>query len=157
MVEEKKFSVEQFIPTHLWDEFRYLRKGNKRSLKELVRREGNERARRRAITEDGRLVILAADHAARGIMSSGIDELGMANRVNYIGRILRVICGNPQIDGVMGTPDVLEDLLLLNYLNKEHGGGDFLDGRLLIGCMNRLGLKDAIFELDDGLSGYSAA
>jgi DhnA family fructose-bisphosphate aldolase class Ia len=150
------FSVEQFIPAPLWDESRELRKSDKRSLKELVKREGNERARRRKITEDGRLVILAADHAARGIMSSGIDELGMANRMNYIGRILRVICGNPQIDGVMGTPDVLEDLILFNYLNKEHRGDDFLAGRLLIGCMNRLGLKDAVFELDDGLSGYTA-
>jgi len=151
------FAVEQFIPAPLWDEFKLLRKDNKQSLKELVKHEGNERARRRAITEDGRLIILAADHAARGIMSSGIDEFGMANRVNYIGRILRVICGNPQVDGVMGTPDVLEDLILFNYLNKQHGGDDFLAKRLLIGCMNRLGLKDAVFELDDGLSGYTAA
>jgi Cgl0159-like len=157
MVKKEGFAVEQFIPEHLWNEFRNLRKENKWSLKELVKREGNERARRRDITRDGRLVILAADHAARGIMSSGIDELGMANRMNYIGRILRVICGNPQIDGVMGTPDILEDLILFNYLAKEHGGNDFLRRRLLIGCMNRLGLKDAIFELDDGLSGYTAA
>jgi hypothetical protein len=151
------FAVGQFIPLPLWGELIRLRKNNKRYLKELVKREGNERARRKSITEDGRLIIVAADHPARGIMSSGIDKLGMANRMNYIGRILRVICGNPQIDGVMGTPDVLEDLLLFNYLNKEHGGDDFLDERLLIGCMNRLGLKDAIFELDDGLSGYTAA
>lgn len=156
MVKKEGFAIEQFIPAYLWNEFRNLRKENKQSLRELVKHEGNERARRPVITENGRLVILAADHPARGIMSSGIDEFGMANRINYIGRILRVICGNPQIDGVMGTPDVLEDLLLFNYLNKEHGGDDFLGGRLLIGCMNRLGLKDAIFELDDGLSGYTA-
>lgn len=157
MAKEKVFDVEQFIPIPLWAEFLNLRKGNKKSLKELVKREGNERTRRREITQDGRLIILAADHAARGIMSSGIDELGMANRVNYIGRILRVICGNPQIDGVMGTPDVLEDLILFNYVSKQFGGEDFLNNRMLIGCMNRLGLKDAVFELDDGLSGYSAA
>lgn len=157
MAKEKVFNVEQFIPVQLWDDFLQLRKSNKRNLKELVKREGNERTRRRALTDDGHLIILAADHAARGIMSSGIDEYGMANRVNYIGRILRVICGNPQIDGIMGTPDVLEDLILFNFVSKQRGGEDFLAGRLLIGCMNRLGLKDAIFELDDGLSAYSAA
>ncbi|HEY32471.1 MAG TPA: hypothetical protein G4O10_05135 [Dehalococcoidia bacterium] len=156
MAKKQEFAVGRFIPSPLWDELIRLRKNNKRYLRELVKREGNERARRNTITDDGRLIILAADHTARRIMSSGIDKLGMANRINYIGRILRVICGNPQIDGVMGTPDVLEDLLLFNYLNKEHGGDDFLDRRLLIGCMNRLGLKDAIFELDDGLSGYGA-
>ena len=157
MTKPKEFQVEQFIPAKLWDELRELRKDGKRRLRELVKREGNERSRRKRLTDDGNLMILAADHPARGIMSSGIDETGMAHRLNYIGRILRVICGNQQVDGIMGTPDVLEDLILLNYLNKQHDGDDFLAGRLLIACMNRLGLKDAVFELDDGLSAYTAA
>lgn len=150
------FNVNEFLPDKLWLELKDLRKQRKPELKELVKREANERVRREILTNDGALMIIAADHPARGMMSSGIDELGMARRVNFLSRILRVICGNHQVDGVMGTPDVLEDLILLNYLGKQHGGEDFLSNRVLIGCMNRLGLKDAVFELDDGLSAYKA-
>jgi len=157
MIEAKKFDVVDFLPAQLWGELKQLRKRSKVYLKELVKKEGNERVRREELTKDGNLMIIAADHAARGIISSGIDELGMAYRMNYIGRILRVICGNSQVDGVMGTPDVLEDLILFNHLTKQHGGEGFLSGRLLIGSMNRLGLKGAVFELDDGLSAYMAA
>ena len=157
MIEARKFEVNEFLPAELWGELKELRKCRKVDLKELVKKEANGRTRRQELTQDGNLMIIAADHPARGIISSGIDELGMAHRMSYIGRILRVICGNPQVDGVMGTPDVLEDLLLFNYLTKQHGGEDFLSGRLLLGCMNRLGLKGAVFELDDGLSAYTAA
>jgi hypothetical protein len=150
------FNLSEFLPDELWLELKNLRKRRKTELKELVKREANERPRREVLTNDGVLMIIAADHPARGIMSSGIDKLGMAQRENFLGRILRVICGNPQVDGVMGTPDVLEDLILFNYLVKQHGGEDFLSHRLLIGCVNRLGLKDAVFELDDGLSAYKA-
>lgn len=156
MTEVKKFDVNEFLPAEIWSELKELRKRRKGYLKELVKSEGNERVRREELTEDGNLIILATDGPARGIMSSGIDELAMANRRNYIGRILRVICGNPQVDGILGTPDVLEDLLLLNYLNKQHGGEDFLSRRLLIGVMNRLGIRDSVFELDDGMSAYTA-
>lgn len=150
------FDVSKFLPDKLWLELKNLRKQRKTDLKELVKREANERVRREILTNDGALMIIAADHPARGMMSSGVDGLGMAQRVNFLGRILRVICGNPQVDGVMGTPDVLEDLILFSYLVKQHGGEDFLPNRVLIGCMNRLGLKDAVFELDDGLSAYKA-
>lgn len=152
----EKFDMNEFLPAKIWNELKELRKRRKDYLKELVKSEGNERVRREELTEDGNLIILATDGPARGILSSGIDELAMACRRNYIGRILRVICGNPQVDGILGTPDVLEDLLLLNFLSKRHGIEDFLSRRLLIGVMNRLGIRDAVFELDDGMSAYTA-
>lgn len=155
MTEPMKFEVNRFLPAKLWSDLERLRKQNKSYLKELLKKEGNERKRRGELTKDGKLIIVAADHPARGIMASGIDQLGMANRMNFIGRILRVICGNSLIDGVMGTPDVLEDLILFNCLTKQHNGEDFLSDRLLIGCMNRLGLKGTVFEMDDGLSAYT--
>lgn len=155
MTEPMKFEVNRFLPAKLWSDLGTLRKLKKSYLKELLKKEGNGRKRRGELTKDGKLVIIAADHPARGIMSSGIDELGLANRMNFIGRILRVICGNSLVDGVMGTPDVLEDLILFNYLTKQHNGEDFLSDRLLIGCMNRLGLKGTVFEMDDGLSAYT--
>lgn len=150
------FNVNEFLPAKLWSELKELRKRRKDYLKELVKSEGNGRVRREELTEDGSLIIIATDGPARGIMSSGLGELEMACRKNYISRILRIICGNPQVDGVLGTPDVLEDLILLNYLTKQHGGDDFLSRRLLLGTMNRLGIRDAVFELDDGMSAYTA-
>jgi uncharacterized protein len=47
---------------------------------------------------------------------------------------------------VLGTADVLEDLLLLGAL----------DGKIVIGSMNRGGLAGAVFEIDDRFTGYDA-
>ena len=48
---------------------------------------------------------------------------------------------------MLGTPDVLEDLLLAGLL----------DDHLVIGSMNRGGLQGAVFELDDRFTAYDAA
>jgi hypothetical protein len=53
----------------------------------------------------------------------------------------------PGVDGVLGTADVIEDLLLLGAL----------DDKLVIGSMNRGGLAGTVFELDDRFTGYDAA
>ena len=52
----------------------------------------------------------------------------------------------PGVDGVLGTPDVLEDLLL----------SGLLDDKVVIGSMNRGGLQGATFELDDRFTAYDA-
>ena len=52
----------------------------------------------------------------------------------------------PGVDGVLGTADVLEDLLLLGAL----------EDKVVIGSMNRGGLAGASFELDDRFTGYDA-
>jgi hypothetical protein len=48
------------------------------------------------------------------------------------------------VDGVLGTPDVIEDLLLLGVL----------DGKVVIGSMNRGGLAGSAFEIDDRFTAY---
>jgi len=53
----------------------------------------------------------------------------------------------PGVDGVLATPDILEDLLLLGAL----------ENKVVIGSMNRGGLQGASFELDDRFTAYSAA
>jgi hypothetical protein len=98
------------------------------------------------IGPDGRLVIVAADHPARGALRAGRDRLAMADR----GRLLERLCialGRPGVHGVLGTADVLEDLLLLGAL----------DGKVVIGSMNRGGLAGTVFEIDDRFTGYDAA
>ena len=98
------------------------------------------RPRRRALTTDGRLVILAADHPARMVTTVGDDPLRMGNRAEYLGRILRVLQDSP-VDGLMGTPDILEDLLAADLLLQHSGRPPVLAERVLVGCMNRGGLR----------------
>jgi hypothetical protein len=55
--------------------------------------------------------------------------------------------GRPGVDGVLGTADIIEDLLLLGVL----------DDKVVIGSMNRGGLAGTVFEIDDRFTGYDAA
>jgi len=93
----------------------------------------------------GRLVLIAADHTARGILRAGRRETAMADRAGLLERLC-VALGRPGVDGVLGTADVLEDLLLLGAL----------EGKVVIGSMNRGGLAGTVFEIDDRFTGYDA-
>jgi hypothetical protein len=55
-----------------------------------------------------------------------------------------VALGRPGVDGVVGTADVIDDLLLLGAL----------EDKVVIGSMNRGGLHGAVFEFDDRFTGY---
>jgi hypothetical protein len=106
-------------------------------------------ARRRAasiVGPDGRLVIVAADHPARGALQAGRERLAMADRADLLERLC-VALARPGVSGVLGTADVLEDLLLLGALH----------GKIVIGSMNRGGLAGTVFEIDDRFTGYDAA
>src|SRR5690242_21637393 len=92
------------------------------------------------------MMIIAADHPARGALRAGADPLAMGNRADLLRRICTAL-ERPGVYGVLGTPDILEDLLLLGAL----------DGKVVIGSMNRGGLQGAVFELDDRFTGYDAA
>jgi hypothetical protein len=93
----------------------------------------------------GKLMIIAADHPARGALRAGADPLAMANRLDLLDRI-RTALARPGVNGVLGTPDILEDLLLLGTL----------DDKVVIGSMNRGGLAGTSFELDDRFTAYDA-
>jgi hypothetical protein len=106
-------------------------------------------ARRRptsVLGDHGKLMIIAADHPARGALRAGDDAFAMANRVDLLDRI-RTALARPGVNGVLGTPDVLEDLLLLGAL----------DDKVVIGSMNRGGLAGTVFEMDDRFTAYDSA
>ena len=106
-----------------------------------------ERRRRRPLLgDDGRLMLLAADHPARGALGVADRAAAMADRGELLRRVVTAL-GRPGVDGVLGTADVLEDLLLLGAL----------EDKVVIGSMNRGGLQGASFELDDRFTGYDAA
>lgn len=114
------------------------------------------RVRRATLAPNGRLNILAADHPARRVTRAGGDAFAMAGRHNYLARIVRVLTGD-LVDGVMATMDILEDLLTLNELVRRAGGVPPVDGKLLIGSLNRGGLAGVTWEMDDPLTGPTPA
>lgn len=120
---------------------------------EYAFRAAASRARRASLTVDGKLNILAADHPARRVTSVGGNPLGMANRHDYLARIVRVLLGGA-VDGVMATMDIIEDLLILNDLS---GHDSFLEDKLLIASLNRGGLADSSWEMNDPMTGASPA
>ncbi|MFI6999689.1 aldolase [Nocardia sp. NPDC050175] len=91
------------------------------------------------------LFLIAADHPARGALGVGSDLTAMADRRTLLERLL-IALAHPDVDGVLGSPDVVEELLLL----------DALDDKVVIGSMNRGGLAGAEWEIDDRFTGYDA-
>ena len=59
------------------------------------------------------------------------------------------------VDGIEATPDIIEDLFALNYLSKQEKGEDILEGKMIVGTVNRGGLKDVVWELDDIRTGFT--
>lgn len=110
-----------------------------------VARAWQERRRGR-IPDDGRLLLIAADHPARAALSVRGEAGVMESRSELLTRLASAL-SRPGVDGVLGTADVLEDLLLLGLL----------EDRVVIGSMNRGGLQGASFELDDRFTGYDTA
>lgn len=106
----------------------------------------SSRTRRPIIRDDGRLFIVAADHPARGALGIRGDELAMADRYDLLDR-LAVALSRPGVDGVLGTPDIVDDLALLGLL----------DDKVVVGSMNRGGLRHASFEMDDRFTAYDIA
>jgi hypothetical protein len=101
------------------------------------------RRRRPLLGDHGQLMIIAADHPARGALGVGSRPLAMGSRVELLDRLI-VALGRPGVDGLLATPDVIEDLLLLGAL----------DDLIVIGSMNRGGLQGAVFEFDDRFTAY---
>ena len=93
---------------------------------------------------NGRAMIVAADHPARGALRSGARPMAMADRADLLDRLCTAL-SRPGVTGVLATADIVEDLLLLGAL----------DGKSVFGSMNRGGLAGAGWEIDDRFTGYT--
>lgn len=102
------------------------------------------RQRRELLGADGKLMIVAADHPARAALGIGSEAMAMANREDLLERLAAAL-SNPGVDGVLATPDIIDDLALLGLL----------DNKIVVGSMNRGGLRGASFEMDDRFGSYS--
>jgi DhnA family fructose-bisphosphate aldolase class Ia len=113
---------------------------------ELISARAAGRKRRPLLRDDGRLMIVAADHPARGALGVRGVPGAMADRYDLLARLLTAL-SRPGVDGLLATADIVEDLLLLGAL----------DDKIVVGSMNRGGLSGSSFELDDRFTGYDAA
>ena len=100
----------------------------------------------RFLSDRGTVFLVAADHPARGSLASGGDAMAMADRRSLLSRLVEAL-RHPDVDGVLGTPDIIEELLLLGVL----------EDKVVIGSMNRGGLDGATWTMDDRFTGYDAA
>lgn len=108
-----------------------------------IERAAASRSRRRL---SDRMLLLAADHPARGALAARGRPDAMADRADLLKRLVTAL-RRPGVDGVLGTPDIIEDLLLLGAL----------EDKVVVGSMNRGGLAGSSFELDDRFTAYDAA
>lgn len=92
-----------------------------------------------------RMLLIAADHPARGSLGARGRDNVMADREDLLERLV-VALERPGVDGVLGTPDIIEDLLLLGAL----------EDKVVVGSMNRGGLAGSVFEMDDRFTAYDA-
>lgn len=122
-----------------FERLRHIRATAPQTISSFVR----DRRRRPILSDAGKLFIVAADHPARGALGVGSDQGAMANRYDLLDR-LALALSRPGVDGVLGTPDIIDDLGVLGAL----------DGKVVVGSMNRGGLKSAVFEMDDRFTAY---
>lgn len=129
----------QFLTPEAFDRLRDVRASSPQTVTEALDR----RRRRDVLRGDGRLFIVAADHPARGALAVGANPTAMADRYDLLDR-LALALSRPGVDGVLGTPDIIDDLAVLGLL----------DDKIIVGSMNRGGLRGASFEMDDRMTGY---
>lgn len=130
---------ENRIGEEAFERLRDLRAGHPDSVSTALA----TRVRREVLRGDGRLFIIAADHPARGALAVGSNPTAMADRYELLDR-LAIALSHPGVDGVLGTPDIIDDLALLGLL----------DDKIVVGSMNRGGLRGASFEMDDRFTAY---
>ena len=102
------------------------------------------RKRRDLLRGDGRLLIIAADHPARGAIAVGADPTAMGSRKELLNRFIEAL-SRPGVDGVLGTPDIIDELAVMGLL----------DDKVVVGSMNRGGIRNSTFEFDDRFTAYS--
>ena len=129
----------QYLAAEDFSRLRDLRATNPAAITSAVK----DRRRRDVQGGDGRIFIVAADHPARGALAVGGNPTAMADRYELLDR-LAIALSRPGVDGVLGTPDIVDDLAALGLL----------DDKIVVGSMNRGGLRGASFEMDDRMTAY---
>ena len=102
------------------------------------------RSRRPLLAADGKMMVIACDHPARGALGVGDNPQAMADREELLRRLVAAL-SVPGVDGLLATPDLVDDLVLLGAL----------EDKIVVGSLNRGGLRGASFEMDDRFGAYT--
>jgi Cgl0159-like len=145
------FNAETFLPTTLFEKITDLRIHHP----ELIEQEARRRRKRPQLSRDGKLVLVALDHPARGITRIRDDDLAMGDRYQLLARARRLF-SDPDLDGIVAASDVLDELLLLSSLERQRRRQTFLDSKVIVGSMNRGGLSGCVFEMEDSFTSITA-
>lgn len=144
------FQKENIISKNLFEQITKKRVSDPAFSRDVA----EQRTRREDFAAGGSINIVACDHSARGSLSAGNDPLAMADRHDLLARLTQILQSG-WVDGVLGSMDILEELLIVHGLKRQAGEG-FLDNKLLIGSLNRGGLPGSAWELDDPMTGPNA-
>jgi hypothetical protein len=147
----KDFLKEKIIADDIYQKVTEIRVDNPESVVDIAQ----NRKCRKKVAPRGNLNIVAADHPARGSVSVGDDPFAMGDRHDLLARLVYVLQSD-WMDGVLGSMDLLEELLVLHELMKENGRG-FLDDKVMIASLNRGGHPGSVWELHDPITGPNAA
>ena len=112
--EEYRFEAEEFLPRATFEAITEVRVADP----DAILREALRLRKRSSLTLDGQLVIVATDHPGRRVTALREDPLRMGNRHEYLSRALRVLTA-PGCDGIMGTPDFMEEVLIISHLIRQ--------------------------------------
>ena len=113
-------------------------------LPEVVRNRHATRRRRAVAGHSARLLLIEADQPGAGLLATPGDAHGLADRGELLRRLV-IALANPRVDGVIGTADLLDDLALLEVVERK----------LLVGSMNHGGTAGSPF-VAGAFSGYDA-
>ena len=120
-------------------ELNEIRSRDPQRINQLLRARRN----RELFGPDGKLMIIACDHPARGALSAAGNPTAMASRTDLLDRLVTAL-SRPGVDGLLATADIAEDLLMLGALEEK----------LVFASLNRGGLQGSVFEMDDRNTGY---
>src|SRR5215211_8177627 len=80
-----------------------------------IRRLLMARRKRELFGPDGKLMIIACDHPARGALSAAGRPTAMASRTDLLDRLVTALT-RPGVDGLLATADIAEALLMLGVM-----------------------------------------
>ena len=144
-----RFKTREFLPERLFFQLTEWKIRNASKIIEIAKNR-----KKRTYPWDEKIIVIAADHPARFVTGVGDNEIAMGDRQQYLGRIVRVLIDD-EIDGLMATPDIFDDLFAIESMLKDAGAKSILDNKILIGCTNRSGLSGSTYEMDDDITAYT--
>ncbi len=86
-----------------------------------IERAWQNRNTRPTVRGNGRLMIVAADHPARGALAVGSRPTAMNSRTDLLETGCGAALADPGVDGVLATADILDDLVVACALDRQGG------------------------------------